>query len=222
MYRFFKCNRLGGFRLTDLGRKIQTDECFYFDKYTCDASRGIQGALKAKWMLEITEDEASQYILIPKANVIKEHEEKITEKKILTKTTVNAKELNKSLESRQAGRNFKPKAPMQKQKEEDKPIIPDFNAAERRMRERQADVTTKGPDQLLQSPVKVAEKKEVVIEPERKDVVANLAKEIGADNTHVSTPNFDEKVTAAKEEISKEIQKRVRRRRKSETINQEA
>ncbi len=222
MYRFFKCNRLGGFRLTDLNRKIQTDEYFYFDKYTCDASKGISASLKAKWMTEVTEDEASQYISIPKSKVAEEKEEIVLDKKSPLKTSVDAKESNKSLESRQAGKNFKPKAPMQKQKEEDRPVIPNFNAAERRMRERQADVTTKGPDELLRSPVQTQARKEVVIEPPKKDVVANLAKEIGADNTQLATPNFDEKRQEAKEEISQEIEKRVRRRRKLETTSQEA
>lgn len=219
MYRFFKCNRLGGFRLTDLNKKIQTDEYFYFDVHTCDASRGILSALKAKWMLEVSEQEASQFISIPKTKILEQKEEIVAENKIPVRTSVDAKIANSSLESRQAGRSFKPRIPMPKQKEEDKPVVPNFNAAERRMRERQADIMTKGPDELLRSPVQNQVKRD--IETLKKDVVADLAKEL-IDNSQLITPNFDEKKQDAKIEVKQEIEKRVRRRRKLETTSQEA
>ena len=155
MYRFFKCNRLGGFRLTDLNKKVHTDEYLYFEEHVCDTSRSINGALKAKWMLEVTEKEASQSISVPgEVKDVKSEPEQIeTTKKNLGKAQVDAKETNKSLESRQAERNFR-RPPMQKQKQEDKPAVPNFNQAERRIRERQADIMTKGSDELLKSPMK--------------------------------------------------------------------
>lgn len=221
MYRFFKCNRLGGFRLTDQNRKIQTDEYFYYDVHVCDTSRSIKAGLKAKWMLEVTEEEASQNISIPQTHSEDEKIVSIAMKKVLpSKACVDAKEMNKSLESRQTARSFR-KSPMQKQKDEDKPVIPNFNEAERRMRERQADITTKGSDEILKSLAQVKEKETVVVVAEKNDVVADLAKDMGADNSQLSTPNFDEKKQEAKIQINQEIEKRVKRRKKVETTSQE-
>lgn len=222
MYRYFKCNRLGGFRLSDLNRKIYTDEYLYVDKHVCDTSRSVNAALKAKWMLEVTQEEASKYISIPDVQIsqVKKEVIEITKKNI-GKSEIDAKEINKSLESRQTARTFR-KTPMQKQKQEEKPVVPNFNKAERRMRERQADITTKGPDELLKSPVKKKELS-VAVTPSKSDVVKNLSKEIGADNTLLATPNFDEGKQEIKKEIVQEIEKRViiKRRKKAKPTTQE-
>lgn len=221
MFRFFKCNVLGGFRLTDLNRKVHQGEFFYVDAYICDTSRSVKAALNHKWMTEVTEDEASQHIIVPPTGELPSGVRNVEtgpKRVAMNVATPNTKEVGKKIESRQAGKSFK-KQPMQKQKEEDKPIVPNFNEAERRMKERQADVTTKGNDEVLKSPVKpkTEDKQEVVIKPEKPDVIKDLANDISADNSMLATPNFDEKKKEVKEQVNEEIQKRVRRRKKIET-----
>jgi hypothetical protein len=214
MYRFFKCNVLGGFRLSDLNRNIKQGDYFYIDNLFCDTSRAVRAALQSKWMTEVTEKEASQFVSIPKqvsAGGVQQTE--VGPRRSVSSSgqvaTPNVQETNKSIESRQAERSIVKRQAMQKQKVEDKPVIPNFNEAERAMRLRQADVTTKGPDEVLRSPVEA--KKEAVVVT-RMESVKDLAKEI-ADNSMLSTPNFDEKKDA-KVEVSQEIEKRTRRRRK--------
>ena len=279
MFRFFKCNKLGGFRLSDLSRKIRTDEYFYIDKYVCDTSRSVKAALNAKWMLEVTEEEAAKHNSVVKTPDL-HRKDKVTPKLPLSKSSINAKETNKKLESRQIAKSIK--QPMQKQKEEDKVIVPNFVEADKKIKDRQADITTTGKDEILKSPVqaKVAEalknkvqaknieaskstiqaeeilksaieekvveilenpvqveeiaieekvlentvkaeeqKKVEILEVDSKDFVENLAKDIGADNSQMSAPNFDEKKQEVKQEIKQQVEKRIRRRKKQE--NQE-
>jgi hypothetical protein len=224
MYRFFKCNVLGGFRLSDLNRNIKQGEYYYVDSTFCETSRAIRAALQNKWMTEVTEKEASQFISIPKqvsAGGVQSTE--IGPKRAITSSgqvaAPNIQETNKSIESRQAERSVK-RQPIQKQKDEDKPVMPNFNEAERAMRHRQADVTTKGPDEVLKSPVEARRESTVTVTKQepisvvKDNVVKDLANEI-ADNSMLSTPNFDEKQQDAKTEVSQEIEKRVRRRRRS-------
>lgn len=203
MYRFFKCNVLGGFRLSDLNKNIKQGECFFIETTFCDSSRAVKASLQAKWMTEITEKEASQYISIPRNLNAAGVQERVIQ--TVNKVAIpNVNETNNaSIESRQADRNFR-KQVAQKQSVEDKPIMPNFNEAEKAMKLRQADIMTKGPDEVLQSPVEV--KKEATVK--------NLAKEI-ADNSMLSTPNFDEKKETIKAEISQDIEKKVRRRRRT-------
>jgi len=204
MYRYFKCNVLGGFRLSDLSRNIKQNECFYIDSTFCDTSRAIRASLQAKWMTEITEKEASQFVSIPRNLNVGGVQDKVvhTVNKI---AMPNVSETNSaSLESRQAERNFKRQA-TQKQNVEDKPIMPNFSEAEKTMKLRQADVTTKGADEVLQSPVEVKK--------DQQQTVKDLAKEI-ADNSMLATPNFDEK-NDVKVEASQDVEKKVRRRRRT-------
>jgi len=213
MYRFFKCNILGGFRLSDLNRNIRQGEYFFVECSFCDTSRAVRVAIQNKWMTEVSEKEASQYITIPKWAA--SNEAKISEvapRKIVRTfnqlAIPDVKDTNESLESRQA-RKVLIKQPMQKQKQDDKPIGPNFNEAERAMKARQADIMTKGPDEVLQSPVE-----------SRNDTVKDIAKEI-ADNSMLATPNFDERKAESgkSSSISQEIEKRVRRRRKAEEVS---
>lgn len=281
MFRFFKCNKLGGFRLSDLSRKIHTDEYFYIDKYVCDTSRSVKAALNAKWMLEVTEEEAAKHNSVVKTPDIHRKDKIDVPKAHLSKTAINAKETNKRLESRQVSRSIK--QPMQKQKEEDKVIVPNFVEADKKIKDRQADITTTGRDEILKSPVqsrtievskkqakveavevlksldksklvesqKITEKVEEILKDEvkdniienknniqdekdlestskkveflveisevdSKDFVNNLAKDIGADNSQMSAPNFDEKKQEVKQEIKQQVEKRIRRRKKQD------
>jgi hypothetical protein len=207
MYRFFKCNVLGGFRLSDLNKNVKQGEFIYIETSFCDTSRAVKGALNSKWMTEVTEKEASQFITMPRTIEAVQITEIGPRKSVVNASQVaipNVQDTNRSLESRQAEKAIK-KQPIQKQKEEDKAVLPNFNQAERAIKARQADVMTKGPDEVLKSPVEA--KKE-------NNVVKDLAKEI-ADNSLLSTPNFDEKKEKAKIDVGQEIEKRMRRRRKT-------
>ena len=216
MYRFFKCNVLGGFRLSDLNKSIKQGECFYIDSSFCDTSRAVRAALQAKWMTEITEKEASQFVSIPRnINAGGVQQTEVGRKPVSANRVAipNVAETNENLESRQAKRNFKKQA-TQKQKEEDKPIMPNFNEAEKTMKLRQADITTKGPDEVLQSPVEAKKEAQVEKKEQTQQTVKDLSKEI-AENEMLATPNFDEKKEAIKAEVSGEIEKKVRRRRRT-------
>jgi hypothetical protein len=224
MYRFFKCNVLGGFRLSDVNRNIKQNDYFYIEDNICATSRAVRAALEKNWMLEVTEKEASQHITIPRQiNVAGVQHAEFDAKRSTVAinqsvATPNVSETNEKLESRQASRSIH--SPVAKQKEEEKVAIPDFAAVEKSMKTRHEDVMTKGPDEILKSPVEA--KKEVPkAEPETEkkakvvlsdqDMIKDLDKEI--DNSLLSVPNFDEKA-AKKEELVEDIEKKARRRRR--------
>jgi len=233
MYRFFKCNVLGGFRISDLNRNLKQGEYIYIEKHVCETSRAVKAALEKDWMLEVGEKEASQFIPIPRD--INRGGVQIAEigprraVSSVNKLVANTSETNKSLESRQTARSIK-RAASAKQKTEDKVIVPDFNKADRAIRNRQEDVMTKGPDEVLKSPVgaessartfrKVEEKKpEVIIASVDDGVVKDLSQDV-ADNEMLSTPDFNEKKEEIKEGVQQEVEKRVRRRRRT-TVSEE-
>jgi hypothetical protein len=209
MYHYFKCNVLGGFRLSDLNRNIRQGDYFYVESSFCETSRAVKAALVNKWMTEVTEKEASQFISVPKQAKTAISQLAMTE--TLSRSVVNnvatpdVHETNQKLESRQTERSFR-RQPMQKQKDEEKPVTPNFNQAEQAMRLRQADVCTKGPDEVLKSPVESKrEKQEKVVTITQSECVKDLANEI-ADNSMLATPNFDERKTI-KAELVEEIKK---------------
>jgi len=214
MYRFFKCNVLGGFRLSDLNKSIKQGEYFFIDSMFCETSRATKVALESKWMTEVTEKEASQFIEIPKqAKKIVDQVSEIKQTSASKLAIPDVKEVNSKIESRQASRAFK--SPMQKQKPEEKPIVPNFNEAERAMRKRQNDVTTKGEDEVIQSPIEI-KKEKVKISVQKDEVIKDLVKDISADNTLLSVPDFNEKKEEVKAEIKEQIKNKSRRRKKSE------
>lgn len=171
-YRFFKCNVLGGFRLTDLNKNIKQGEFFYVDSHACEASRAAKAALSNNWMIEVTEKEASFHITIPK--VINEggvQNVQMSAKTVMTRNNnvaiPNTTETNRSLESRQAEKTFgiavpdmgKAEKSIQNRqaadvnKDAERVATPDFGKAERNIRARQNDVMTKGDkDELIKNP----------------------------------------------------------------------
>lgn len=71
-FRYFKSNIITGCGIPDISKKIgpadgddSEDEFLYIESSMASNSRGIQAALNHKWILEITEKEAAQYIPIP-------------------------------------------------------------------------------------------------------------------------------------------------------------
>jgi len=63
--RFFKCNILNGCRLADIERFVKREEYFYLNSHIACTSRSVNAALNAKWIIEVTEKEASRHITIP-------------------------------------------------------------------------------------------------------------------------------------------------------------
>jgi hypothetical protein len=66
MFRFFKCNIINGCRLSDIERFVHRDEVFYLNSHIACTSRSVNAALNSKWIIEITEKEASKTLVIPK------------------------------------------------------------------------------------------------------------------------------------------------------------
>jgi hypothetical protein len=207
-YRYFKCNVLGGFRISDLNRNIKQNDYFFIESHICDTSRAVRAAITNKWMVEIDENEASQHILLPKKSTGVIEEKEIIKPKIIVKSDVAIPYVQtQTLESRQTEKNMRKQA-TQKIKKEEKVIIPDFNKAEKAMKARQADIMTKGEDETLKSPAEIKKKDN--------DVIKELSKEI-TDNEVLSMPNFDEKKEETKFAIKEELDKKIRRKRKMNT-----
>jgi hypothetical protein len=203
-YRYFKCNVLGGFRISDLNKNIKQNDYFYIESNICDTSRAVKAALSVKWMIEISEQEASQYLSIQKSEVSITKNADTNKKTVLAKADIAIPHIEtKTLESRQAEKNFK-KQVAQKQKKDEKVILPNFNKADISIRARQNDVSTKGEDEILKSPIELKKKDN--------DVVKDLSKEI-VDNEFLYTPNFDEKKEKATIVIKEQIEQKIRRKR---------
>jgi len=109
-FRYFKCNVLGGFRLSDLNLNIKQGEYFYIDPHEAETSRATIAALRDRWMIEVTEKEASAHITFHK-DVAKGG---IQDSNIGTKgaknqsaglAIPNASDVKRSLEARQAENN---------------------------------------------------------------------------------------------------------------------
>jgi hypothetical protein len=67
-YRFFKSNIINGCRLADIDVDVTRDKVFFLEYHVAQNSRSVSAALKAGWILEINEKEASLSINIPKAS----------------------------------------------------------------------------------------------------------------------------------------------------------
>jgi hypothetical protein len=211
-YRFFKCNVLGGFRLSDLNQGIKQGNYFYLDDHVSKTSRSVQAAIKARWMIEVEEIEASQFIDYPGKQVIKKQQE-VEEINVSADCAKVCGSKTEKLESRQtAAANATPnhlrKQVAQKQTKEDKVAIPNFKEVEITTKQRQQDITTKGKDEVLKSPV----------EQKKEEFVKDLTLEI-SENDLVSFPNFDEK-EKIKNEIKEEISKKISRKKRNLAVEE--
>ena len=65
LFKYYKSNIVGNLNLPDISRKISQDEVFWLHAHIAEASRSVQSADKYKWILEITEKEASRFITLP-------------------------------------------------------------------------------------------------------------------------------------------------------------
>lgn len=137
--RFFRCNILGGFRLSDLNKNIKQGEYFFIDSHVAETSRAVVSALRERWMVEVDEKEASKHIMIPRELA----PGGVRQTNIGTKAAKNRSEqvaipdvqtVNKNLESRQSERN---------KLVNQKAITPDFEKVEKTTKERQDDSINK-------------------------------------------------------------------------------
>ena len=156
--RYFKCNVIGGFRLSDINKNIKQGEYFYLDDQITNTSRACIAALKNNLMIEVTEKEASKFIEIPKGNKKIKVDQKISNRSNSLGTSVhNASITNKSLESRQASKTHGV----------DDVATPKFNVAERNIRNRNNDRIDdeNDTDKVIKSPVTAKKEK---VEREKK------------------------------------------------------
>lgn len=72
--RYFRCNILGGFRLSDLNKNIRQGHYFQLENHIVETSKAVKAAIKAKWMVEISENEAEKHFDLPKKRVQKKKE----------------------------------------------------------------------------------------------------------------------------------------------------
>lgn len=127
-YRYFKANIVGGFRLSDLNVNVKQGSYFYLESDAVDVSRGATAALRDKWMIEVSEKEASKYVSVPRAVSKAGVQTSVLGTRHAVKNidvaTPNVKEVNRSLESRQAEAGMKKKA--------EEVILPNFKEVEER------------------------------------------------------------------------------------------
>lgn len=220
--RFFQCNVLGGFRLSDVHKNVKQGEYFYLDAHVAETSRAVLGALRERWMIEVTEKEASKHLDIPKHPTRKSGVE--TRKKVkIDVATPNVKEVNKNIESRQTENNKLNVSEVS---------VPDFKKVEEQAKERHEESTnnvgaatdsellTKDTELLSvpkqskkEEPEKVEEPKEEVKEPkveivEEKTVELTVNEEM-FDNTGLSIPNLEEKPKTVKEEVKEKLENKI-------------
>jgi len=246
--RFFKCNILGGFRLSDINKNVRQGEYFHLDAHVCITSRAVVAALRENWMIEISEKEASKFMTVPRDFKKSGVQEFATGPKAAVSRSMgvalpNTSETNKSIESRQVIAN----------KKSEKPILPDFAKVEKNSKERNADSSNNvgassdlelaeglkdtevaaGPDfkeTRRNLDVRQAEKSLVVTKPEVDIVktVETLVDDSMFDNSQLSTPNFDEKEESqaevkeeSKVEIKEEIKAQIETKVKQKRIAKE-
>ena len=205
-YRFFKCNVLGGFRLSDLNKNIKQSEYFYVDSHVAETSRAVTGALKAKWIVEVTAKEASKFIDIPgikKTKVINEAKPAINSVAKVGVAVPNINEVNKKLESRQAAR--------QKEQEGEKPAIPNFVEVDKNIKARNEDTLSGNKtdkkifDEIIPSPAKNAAEAKAEEKTETEKTVKAEADEDGV--TTIKSLSKDEE----EESVSDDLNARIRR-----------
>jgi hypothetical protein len=216
--RYFRCNVLGGFRLTDINKGVKADEIFSIDKYKADVSSSIKAALKSKWLIEISADEASK-----KIEVAKEDLTVIPDVVVPNEDEVKASQV---VQDKVIGPDFKAVEERSKKKAEEARLegskeqvsVPDFSVVEKRMAERRNDTINKGRDEIIKNGNMAKRKK--AADGEQPPVSISLAKEESiladlADNSQLSVPQMKEQVE--ERPIVTEVPKR-RRRKVSETV----
>jgi len=184
--KYFKCNVIGGFRLSDLNRNVKQGEVVGFEDHVKNTSKAVQAAINVGWLIKTKSPK--------KVSDSKDKDDKVTEpipknaNKSLGMSVPDAKQVNKNLEARQAEEVAK-KIPMPDFKEVAKPkkaesssgvSIPDIRQAQKNAYNRQGDNLT-NKDEII---------KTVIVK--QVDTIEDLVIDEKM-NEGLSVPDFDEK-----------------------------
>jgi len=210
---YYKCNIIGGFRLSDLNQQVKQDEVIDVDEHIANTSKAVQAALKAGWLVKVKKPKAK------KEDIIKDEKKEKPPKsanKSLGMSVPDAKTVNKSLETRQA-EDIAQKVSSPDMKGNKKPktlepqtgvSIPDIQQVQRNVRDRQKE-NLNNKDQIIKTTILKQE-----------DTIEKLAKNENMDEG-LSVPNFDEKADDQKNEDVEGGQKSPATIRRKRTVTQE-
>ena len=204
-YRYFKCNMLGGFRLSDLNLNVKQDKYFYIDSHIAETSRAVQSALKVKWMVEVNAKEAAKHIDIPGVKKTRVPNEAKPAINSVAKTGVavpNINEVNKNLEARQAAR--------QKEQEGEKPATPNFAEAEKMIKARNEEILRNNKtdkkifDEVIPSPAKEAKADEIEKTAEADEEGVTTVKSLSKDEDESVVDDLNTRIRRKRKEAAKE------------------
>lgn len=227
-YRYFKCNVLGGFRLSDLNKNIKQGEYLQLDAQMADNSRAVIAAIRSKWMVEVGEKEAGKSIHIESSKV---ETPKKPSNESVSKTGVaihDASETNRPLEVRQAERKRgRPPRKSDVQKASATVSLPDFQKVAEK-RKGNGDDSIDKKDRTLESPV-TAKKTVDLVKEDDDDEFETLRVAIEEPESQTAEeptveavdlieeePEILETASSIKEGIKAEVAKRATFRRKND------
>jgi len=234
--KFYKCNIIGGFRLSDLHMNISSQDknkgYFSLESHVAEASKAVKAAIKAKWMVEVTEKEASQFLKIPRINKAGIQDSQAGTKKAINRTqllgTPDVSEVNKSLEVRQARANKLINENSKKRFEDSVNNIGTSSDVEL-MKNETEDVATP----ILEKESKIQVKKETLQKEEQpkkleKDLGKKIKKAVDEpvkdlvdndifDNSGVSTPELIKDENDVKKTLDKKITRKKMAKRRGKT-----
>ena len=220
-FRYFKCNKLGGFRLSDLNKNVREEgEYFYLDAHAVATSRAALAALRGRWMIEVSEKEASRHLTVPRnlktagVQTVKNRTKKaLNESQGLA--IPNVAEVNEKLESRQAKKNRLDKETAEQTSS--KVAVPNLSEVEKSTKERQSDSIQ---NKKVIIPNMKEAKKEVKKKVKEDKAIKALSKEDDFDNENVSIPDTEKIKDEVKKEVKEKVKKKVRRKRKKVTVEE--
>lgn len=215
--RYFKCNVLGGFRLSDLNKQIKQGEYCYIDTHVAETSRAVVAALRERWMIEVTEKEASKHINIPRISPDISTKNGLRETNIGKKGAVNrsanvaipnASEVNENLESRQTKAN-KLEKDENSIESKDGVATPNVREVEKKVKQRQEDTVNKlGQTEVVKDQGVVVPNFDEVSKNKADDSVNQMGatkdSELFTETQKVATPEVkkSDKVEIVREETS--------------------
>lgn len=209
--RYFKCNIVGGFRLSDVNKNIKQGEYFFLDDHVAEVSRSVSASLRSGWMVEVSEKDASKFLIKKELPVAVKNQQ-------TTKFgTAFPEATSKKLESRQAEYLVNKDLEV---------AVPDLKVVEKNEKTRAQDTLSKAevttPKKIKASRAKETEKVAIpdfkaVEEKNKIAVEVSVTKDEGMfDNSLVSTPNLA--AQNIKQDLEQQIEKKVRRRRTKKEV----
>jgi len=209
-YRYFKCNKIGGFRLSDLNKNVIQGEYFQVDSHVAETSRSVIASIKGRWMVEVSASEAKKYfsaIEKIKGGVVSSN---VTTKKAKNESEnvaiPNVGEVNKNLESRQSEKN----------KLTSEVATPNKKVAKEKKKE-EIEIKVSGPEIK-----KVQEKKKEEIEKKAKEDVSVAIPNVGKVEKKTEERQKEEtgetKVIGPDDKRKEELKKAKKEGKKEESV----